>query len=133
MRRRDGGTDRGAPEMAVPIPVADAGQFPVFGRSGARGSCLASRLPGGVGAPPGTTTSPREELADESRRRASARGDPRPAPKSAARRRSENAAAERQEAQRPSVQGRAVPERAAAVPERAGSWWRRSALHPLTL
>src|SRR5207342_969906 len=61
-------------------------------------ACLASTHSGGVGAPPGGTTAPCQELADG--RGAWAKARP-PAVESAARRRKENAAVERREARRP--------------------------------
>jgi len=57
-----------------------------FAGSGRRPrACLASTLPGGAGAPPGGTTTPREELADGGSPYSAIRGQ------SAARRRKENA------------------------------------------
>ena len=61
-RRKAGRTGQGAGD-AAPNPVAGTGEIPVLGRCGARGFCLASRLPGGAGAPPGGTTAPSQELA----------------------------------------------------------------------
>ena len=92
MRRLDGGAGRRrdrrtGPRIRQPAP----------GNSGPRAGAAPAlparnRHPGGVGAPPGGTTVPCQELAD--RRRKSAR-------ESAARSRKENAAAERREARRP--------------------------------
>jgi hypothetical protein len=85
MRRREGGTDRG-----VALEIRCRSRWPAPGNSRPRPMrrprvCLASRLPGGAGAPPGGTTAPRQELADVSEPSAQA---PAARNESAARRRS---------------------------------------------
>jgi hypothetical protein len=110
MRRRDGGTDRGAPEMAVPIPVADAGQFPVFGRSGARGSASQVGSRAASGLRPGVIRPPARSWLTDGPTASAQAGALETPDESAARRRSENAAEERREAQRPSPKGAPYPQ-----------------------
>ena len=78
----------------VPTPAAGARQFRASCWCGARATRLAPSYPGGVGAPPGDTTVPCQELADDRWARCAI-------DESAARRRKENAAAERRKARRP--------------------------------
>ena len=100
-----GRTGVGAGDVA-PIPVAGPGNSRSRPMRRPRRS-LASSVPGGAGAPPGVTRDPCQELADDLGRNTQA--------KSAARRRSENAAVERHEAS-----AREGARRKAQAPQGAG-------------
>ena len=68
-RRRRGGTNRAlrAGVFCLPHELCDGRRplIPTPGRCGARASGSQARLPGGAGAPPGTTRGPCQELADD--------------------------------------------------------------------
>jgi hypothetical protein len=98
MRRHDGGTDRGkALEMRRQAPVAGTGQFPVFGRCGARCAVSQTAHRAAPGLRPGVQRPPARSWLTSGPTALLEREGLETQAKSAARRRSENAAVERHE------------------------------------
>jgi hypothetical protein len=86
MRRREAGRTGGRRRRCGADPGGRRRAIPGLRPMRRPRVCLASRLPGGAGAPPGGTTAPRQELADG--RAAGAKAPAKSRTKSAARRRS---------------------------------------------